>query len=512
MITKTSQTSPILIAEIGIGSGAALLGLTLCPGKKDPARGWSRDLAQDLAAIRAWGASTVVTLIEDHEFPLLDVRSLGRDVRRLRMDWMHLPIPDVDVPQASFEAAWPLASRLLHERIAAGERILIHCRGGLGRSGLVAGRLLVEQGCDPRVAVHRVRAARPGAIETSAQERYVLQSRPADALDEHAVRVLGSLLAGAAGDAAGYLVEFDDIGAIRRQHGPEGMRLGDLILEPLPASDDTQMTLFTVEGLLAARSAGKTSADEIEHCIREAYLDWFGTQRPTSRRPVGMLARDRRFHHNRAPGMTCISALQCGGGSLSILPGLRLNDSKGCGTVMRTAPIGWFRDWTVEAAFDLGMRASAITHSHPTGYIAGGAMAAMVRLLVDGHSLLDAANQARALAAGVTGGEETVAAIDAAIKLAGSASPASPETVETLGGGWVAEEALAVGLYAALRGDTMSRTLEIGINHSGDSDSTASIAGQLRGAAEGIRGIPFDLLRKIDLLDPILEMANRVAD
>lgn len=90
------------------------------------------------------------------------------------MFWIHLPVRDVDVPDERFEHGWLTVGQEVHQRLDAGERILIHCRGGLGRTGLVAARILVERGCAPRDAVHRVRAVRPGAIETRAQEQYVL--------------------------------------------------------------------------------------------------------------------------------------------------------------------------------------------------------------------------------------------------------------------------------------------------------------------------------------------------
>lgn len=174
MPIKNSRTSPLQIAELLLGKEEGRLGLTLCPGKKDPGRQWDRDLRTDLTAIRAWGASTIVTLIEDHEFHLLAIENLEQEVRSLGMDWWHLPIRDVDVPDRLFEEAWDGLGTELHARLDAGDRILIHCRGGLGRTGLVAGRILIERGCDPRTAIHRVRAVRPYAIETAAQERYVL--------------------------------------------------------------------------------------------------------------------------------------------------------------------------------------------------------------------------------------------------------------------------------------------------------------------------------------------------
>lgn len=177
MLIKNSHNSPLQIAEVLLAPDEGRLGLTLCPGKKDPSANWDRDLKFDLRAIRAWGAAVVVTLIEDHEFGLLAIENLAQEVRGLGMAWMHLPIRDVDVPDQRFEEAWVLAGAELHQRLDSGDRVLIHCRGGLGRTGLVAGRILVERGCNPRAAVHRVRAVRPHAIETPAQEHYVLSAK-----------------------------------------------------------------------------------------------------------------------------------------------------------------------------------------------------------------------------------------------------------------------------------------------------------------------------------------------
>lgn len=173
VMTQTSLSSPLRIAEVRFGEREGRLGLTICPGKKDEGRGWERDLEDDLRAIRNWGASTVLSLVETHEFDLLQVPALGDAVIRMGMRWIHLMIRDVDVPDERFELARQTVGLEIHQRIDAGERILIHCRGGLGRSGLVAARILVERGCAPRDAVHRVRAVRPGAIETRAQEEYV---------------------------------------------------------------------------------------------------------------------------------------------------------------------------------------------------------------------------------------------------------------------------------------------------------------------------------------------------
>jgi ADP-ribosyl-[dinitrogen reductase] hydrolase len=180
MTVQNSQTSPLQIAEVLLNPDEGSLGLTLCPGKKDGSRSWCRDLGEDLRVIRAWNATTVVTLIKDHEFQMLGIEALGQEVRDLGMDWIHLPIVDVSIPDRRFEDSWALIGPKLHARLDAGERVLIHCRGGLGRTGLVAALILVERGCDPYLAIRRVRAVRPHAIETPAQEQYVLNASGRD--------------------------------------------------------------------------------------------------------------------------------------------------------------------------------------------------------------------------------------------------------------------------------------------------------------------------------------------
>ena len=173
---KDSTSSPLQIDEISFDKGEGGLGLTICPGKRDSYK-WNRNLQEDLSVIRNWGASTVVTLIEAHEFDLLKVDRLGEEVQKLGMRWIHLPIPDVDVPDQRFEQEWVVAGPEIHGRIRAGEKILIHCRGGLGRTGLVAGLILVERGCAPSDAIQQIRAVRRHAIETPSQEQYVLKAK-----------------------------------------------------------------------------------------------------------------------------------------------------------------------------------------------------------------------------------------------------------------------------------------------------------------------------------------------
>ncbi len=178
---RTSLTHPLNIATLPAGDGLGKIGVTFCPGKvqSDGATGsWNRDLATDLRAISDWGTTTLVTLIEDQEIEALRVRGLEADCQRHGINWLHLPIPDVSTPTDEFEAAWATVGEGVRSRLRNGFNVLVHCKGGLGRAGTIAARLLVELGADPEDAIQRVREARPGAIETVEQERHVHGIRP----------------------------------------------------------------------------------------------------------------------------------------------------------------------------------------------------------------------------------------------------------------------------------------------------------------------------------------------
>jgi protein-tyrosine phosphatase len=174
-MTRTSKTDPLRIASVDIGAGRGKIGVTFAPGKNDRSYGglWARDLDADLEAIVDFGAKALVTLLEQQELARLAITRLGLEAERRGLEWHHLPIRDVSVPDAEFEAKWPAAAHRLRARLEAGGNVVVHCRGGLGRAGMISARLLVELGCDPERAMARVRAVRPGAIETPKQEEWV---------------------------------------------------------------------------------------------------------------------------------------------------------------------------------------------------------------------------------------------------------------------------------------------------------------------------------------------------
>ena len=174
--SNLERSGPLRIAGVPIPV-AGSLGISHCPGRNgiEPAGGrWSRSLRSDLRDLMAWGAGAVLTLVEDHEFASLGVPEFAAEVRGTRLVWYHMAIPDMSVPGSAFLESWSRDGARLLESLHAGEGLLVHCAGGLGRSGMIAAKLLASFGASADHAVAVVRRARPGAIETDAQLDYVL--------------------------------------------------------------------------------------------------------------------------------------------------------------------------------------------------------------------------------------------------------------------------------------------------------------------------------------------------
>ena len=210
-------------------------------------------------------------------------------------------------------------------------------------------------------------------------------------------RFRGCLLGGALGDALGAPVEFDGLEAIVEAHGPGGPAdLGAAYGVRGAITDDTQMTLWTADGLLRGLDGADRRAS-----VHRAYLRWLATQDGDRAGADGWLASHDALWSRRAPGHTCLSALRSGRAGT---PGAPINDSKGCGGVMRVAPAGLLMA-KPEAAFEAGLEAAALTHGHPSGSVAAGALAAAVAALRDGAGLEAALDRASTLAADAGGGE-----------------------------------------------------------------------------------------------------------
>jgi ADP-ribosylglycohydrolase len=354
------------------------------------------------------------------------------------------------------------------------------------------------------------------------------------AAPSHASRIHGCLLGGALGDSLGYAVEFDDISTIRRRFGPDGLRDFSSLDGGSHFSDDTQLTLYTVDGLLEALEwANSGVAADTNACLWLAYLRWLATQgvpvpEAAPFQPPRWIDSHGVLKHRRAPGNACLSGLATGEMGTFFRP---VNPgSKGCGTVMRSAPFGLVPYIAAEAIYKLSADAASLTHGHPAARQSAGIFSLVIHALTAGKGLREAAVYALGqLDAGhLRKGEEpdpdVIARLEAALRLGSAGVVLEPEDlVSELGQGWVAEEALAVALYAVLAtepGPTAAAghpeahfraAIAVAVNHSGDSDSTASIAGNILGAFYGEDCLPAQWLAALEAPEVIRGMASQLA-
>ena len=338
-------------------------------------------------------------------------------------------------------------------------------------------------------------------------------------------RIRGSLIGGAIGDALGYPVEFIySFGEIQARYGERGITRLDTKQHWLPeeeqvgkavVSDDTQMTLFTANGILNAQH----QKIGMKYGICLAYIEWYLTQvgKKSGKYKDCWISSIPELNHRRAPGITCMTSLD------DIYRGKDpVNNSKGCGGVMRVAPIPLYA--TVDNRMDimeadkLAGDAAEITHQHPLGYIPAALMAHVIYCLT-----LDKTPTRQSLDQYIREGMKAMEKLfpsypydvkymgelaDKAIALAESNQP-DVTNIESIGGGWTGEEALAIALYCATRHfDNFEQALIAAVNHAGDSDSTGAVTGNILGAAIGYRNIPQFFWDDLELHDVILHMAD----
>ena len=367
-------------------------------------------------------------------------------------------------------------------------------------------------------------------------------------------RIRGCLLGGAAGDALGYPVEFMREKEIFRRYGPGGIARyeTDVMNGKALISDDTQMTLFTANGLLAgAVRIRRRLAWTPSMPVAAAYQDWLRTQTmsflQSQKERKGendgvWLADVPELYSRRAPGNTCMSALirQREGdpiGTVDCPP----NNSKGCGGVMRVAPMGLLyaptgryrplrpgelpEDPALQMRYvpfgDIkdvdreGAQIAAITHGHPLGYLPAAVLTHIISRLVypeKEQSLKEIVAEARDTVAAIFPEEAFMDDLAALINLAVTLSENGEkdlDNIRRLGEGWVGDEALAIALYCALRHENdFSAGLIAAVNHSGDSDSTGAILGNILGAKLGFAAIDEQWKTDLELYDVILTMAD----
>ena len=338
-------------------------------------------------------------------------------------------------------------------------------------------------------------------------------------------RCRGSLVGGAIGDALGYTVEFFSLDNIKKRYGELGLTEYELNKNGVAEfSDDTQMSLFTAEGLLKAISSGKNEIKDICSSIRGAYEHWYATQTRVPY-PLGdsWLTNVSSLWSERAPGMTCMSALhQISYGDGSAVS----NDSKGCGGVMRVAPIGIFAAahptvLNLENAGNLAGYAAEITHKHPLSSYSSMALAMLItEIMADEEIDRDRFRYVIIDRVFKSLGERYPKDNDLAnlfnlilkaMALAGLKREDS-ECIRELGQGWVAEETLAIAVFSVMRYiNDFEKCVICSVNHSGDSDSTGAVAGNIIGAILGYAAIPKRFKANLELHDLLVSVADDLA-
>lgn len=345
-------------------------------------------------------------------------------------------------------------------------------------------------------------------------------------------KVKGCLFGGAIGDALGYAVEFDGYRFIVNIYGEKGItRFHRSPYAPLGGvSDDTQMTLFTATGLLEGATRVKIEGDNDlrawEKAVVRHYLDWKNTQvitkGPKANRPSSWLYALPELHERRAPGSTCMTALS------ALEAGQKVNNnSKGCGGVMRVAPVALCRDlMDMPSSFvtTLGGTVAEVTHQHPLGFMPAAFMVELLRRVMDTECENDKENLKSCMSVAAEAVRKLYSfmypedwkvlkeLVDKAVELAYT-DLNDVEAIGQLGEGWVGEEALAIALYCVLKHyDSFEDAVVAAVNHNGDSDSTGAICGNILGLVYGYEALPSHFKDNVELHDVISEVVVDLYD
>ncbi len=461
---RTSETDPIRIDSVKAAPSFGRIGMTFCPGKKDPAghfAHWDRDLKADLDAIHAWGATTVITLLEPHEIKMLKVPTLGTEVRRHHMNWVHLPVRDMGVPCGTAESDWLNYGDKIRAIVRSGFDVVFHCRGGLGRAGMMAAKTLVELGVSPDKAIEEVRRARHGAIETEDQKRVVLSAEPMPEPIPEASRAaiqdraMGTLLGLAVGDAVGTTLEFEPRNSFEPINDMVGG--GPFHLKPGQWTDDTSMALALAETILE-----NDAFDEGD--LMERFVQWWQEGRYS--------CTGRCFDI----GNTTRTALERWLETNDPISGSTHPSTAGNGSLMRLAPVA-VRYWhDHDRLCEVAARQSRTTHAAAE---AVDACVAYAEILADAIAGRTRSEVLRTRASSLDDRIEKI--------LSGSWRGKRRSRVHSSG---YVVHTLEAAIWSVAQTTDFPSAVLLAANLGEDADTTAAVAGQLAGAVYGFSGIP----------------------
>ena len=336
----------------------------------------------------------------------------------------------------------------------------------------------------------------------------------------------GCLIGGAIGDALGYPVEFMQLNEIHKKYGKNGINSYELKNGVAEISDDTQMTLFTANGILigttrlSLRGIGGGSPEfYCWHCYKAWLITQNGNYNLWKNKVVDIseefpwLIRIPELHNRRAPGNTVLNALLNNSIGSTNKP---LNDSKGCGGLMRVAPIGlYYEKLDIDTISIFGAENAALTHGHDLGYIPAAAFVYIInRIIYDVNEtilekiIIDCIKKMRDLFYNKPHINDFIKIMDKSIELSKS-NKNNANAISEIGEGWVAEEALAIAVYCSLKyHNSFEKAIIASVNHNGDSDSTGSITGNLMGAIHGYKKIPEKYITNLELKEIIMEISD----
>ena len=423
----------------------------------------------------------MISLITEGEINLLQVGGIREAVEERHMEWWHLPVPDLCPPGPDFERDWMISGEAIRDRLRLGFDVLVHCRGGLGRAGTVAARLLVELGWNWEDAIQIVRDARSGAIQTGSQERHVECSQPprscapSTAQEDVRDRAIGAFLGLAVGDALGTTLEFRP-----RDHGA---RLVDIVgggpfqLRPGCWTDDTAMALALADSLLA--SEGLDCRD-----LMDRFVAWWrnGEYSCTGHCfDIGITIRNslERYLRTGDPLAGSTDPMTAGNGSL-----------------MRLAPVA-LRYWSNRERLDQSSaQQSRTTHAAEEAVDGCRAFAELLADAISGKP------RREVLAPRSFDGAPAVARI-----VGGSWRGRAREDIRSSG---YVVHTLEAAIWSVARTANFRNAVLLAVNLADDADTVAAVTGQLAGAIYGLSGIPTHWLEQIAWKDRLLDTANRL--